>query len=249
MHFWLFSLFSINPKVIDVGKELQPLLWQGNNKALLFKPKLTIFCQKYWLMIDTFAVFSFMQTLYVYLHVYLITANLLHKVFISLTHSVFILWKQMQMFQWVNKQAAVNVRVWVCRALVEVWRRQKKEMKMKTEANVCGTRTAHFILFHPGPDSLLPSFADFLWTPRQKQRSTLRPHKCHGPALTLDRINQEKSRLILPSWLPWPLFRRTDTAEATAISSSSINCEDVNKERTNNALVFQKQTWPFSPGC
>lgn len=35
----------------------------------------------------------------------------------------------MQTFQWVNKQPAVSIRVLVCRAPVQVWRRQKKYIK------------------------------------------------------------------------------------------------------------------------
>lgn len=93
------------------------------------------------------------------------------------------------MFKWVNKQGNNELLARGSRPAVFIFRFEGGK-----KGKVSLSRTADFILFHPGSDSPVLPFTDLWRTPRQ--RSRLR--KCHIPALTawtsrLDKSGREQA--------------------------------------------------------
>lgn len=75
----------------------------------------------------------FIQTLYVYPHVHLITANLFPLIF-QLSDRFCNRFRETNANVQISKQTTVSVRVSVCRALVQVWWRQKKKGKIRQKS-------------------------------------------------------------------------------------------------------------------
>lgn len=134
---------------------------------------------------DRFAVISFIQTLYVYPDVQL--ANLFPRICSCQTESALVFLKQM--FKWVSKQGNDKLLARGSRPAVFILR-----FEAGKKGKVSLSRTADFILFHPGSDSPVLPFTDLWRTPRQ----TSRLRKCHIPALTartswLDKSGREQT--------------------------------------------------------